>query len=470
MLAEASLAARRRARAAPRPGAPGLQPWVIPFDYGARFELSGTPGNVAEAVINISPDGVFVATAIGYGLEEDRGRSMRINDINGDFVPGDVTLGQIPADALLQGFRLSARAPLVLEQTAAGAQFGNGPVAVDFRDSLLQKIAGPREVSFLFSLVDSSTGRELQDEPLHNLASLGASSGERPFRPLARPLSFLPRSTVRLQVEERSEGTRGTLFIVLYGYRAITGTHCPEPLVRFLQQADVPAARGAAPAASSVIPFDHAAIVRLQGRRDNVVETEVAVNAEGGFVATALGYGLEPADDGVPLRWERVTAGTLRTALNGFAPRAFSVWDRAAMVDLADVPLRAFPIELLNDGIRIRPDHARLALGAGAALRAVPAAALTSLFESLNRPESVRFRYEISDSGTGRDLQNQALGNIAGLGIATGERPFKRFARPMLFLPRSTIRVRVTERCGRGNLFLVFQGYKILRLASRGVM
>ena len=50
-----------------------------------------------------------------------------------------------------------------------------------------------------------------------------------------------------------------------------------------------------------------------------------------------------------------------------------------------------------------------------------------------------------------------------GLGIANGERPFKVFHKPMHFLPRSTIRVQVEEVFGRGRLFLVFQGYKILR-------
>ncbi len=59
-------------------------------------------------------------------------------------------------------------------------------------------------------------------------------------------------------------------------------------------------------------------------------------------------------------------------------------------------------------------------------------------------------------------MQNQPINNIAGLGIANGERPFKKLARPMLFLPRSTIRVTVDERFGRGNLFIVFQGYKRL--------
>ena len=65
------------------------------------------------------------------------------------------------------------------------------------------------------------------------------------------------------------------------------------------------------------------------------------------------------------------------------------------------------------------------------------------------------------DGGTGRELQNGLIHNIAGLGIANGDRPFKRFARPMVFFPRSTIRVTVQEHFGRGRLFLVFQGYKI---------
>jgi hypothetical protein len=84
------------------------------------------------------------------------------------------------------------------------------------------------------------------------------------------------------------------------------------------------------------------------------------------------------------------------------------------------------------------------------------------LFERLNRPEDVSFRYTIFDSGRGRELQNQPLHNVAGLGIADGDRPFKKLARSMIFQPRSTIRVRVEERFGRGTLFIVLQGYKFL--------
>jgi hypothetical protein len=67
------------------------------------------------------------------------------------------------------------------------------------------------------------------------------------------------------------------------------------------------------------------------------------------------------------------------------------------------------------------------------------------------------------DSGTGRELQSQRVHSVASLGIANGERPFKVFHKPMTFLPRSTIRVQVEEIFGRGRLFLVFQGYKMLR-------
>ena len=75
----------------------------------------------------------------------------------------------------------------------------------------------------------------------------------------------------------------------------------------------------------------------------------------------------------------------------------------------------------------------------------------------------MRFSYAIADAGTGRDLQNRPVFNVAGLGIADGDRPFRVLHRPMTFLPRSTIRVQVREVFGRGRLFVVFQGYKILR-------
>jgi hypothetical protein len=99
---------------------------------------------------------------------------------------------------------------------------------------------------------------------------------------------------------------------------------------------------------------------------------------------------------------------------------------------------------------------------------ALPIGTLDSLFERLNRPEDVTFRYALFDTGTGRELQNQRLANVAGLGIADGDRPFKKLARPMIFLPRSTVRIELDEVYGRGKLFIVFQGYQLLD-RQRGV-
>jgi len=98
----------------------------------------------------------------------------------------------------------------------------------------------------------------------------------------------------------------------------------------------------------------------------------------------------------------------------------------------------------------------------GALADQLPVGLLDSVFERLNRPEDVAFRYALFDTGTGRELQNQRLFNVAGFGIADGDRPFKKLARPMVFLPRSTIRIELEEVFGRGKVFIVFQGYKLL--------
>ena len=70
---------RPRQATAPRMG-PSLSRTaaIIPFDYAARFELTGEPGRVVEDVISVSPEGVFVAVAIGYGFDEDRARRLSV--------------------------------------------------------------------------------------------------------------------------------------------------------------------------------------------------------------------------------------------------------------------------------------------------------------------------------------------------------------------------------------------------------
>jgi hypothetical protein len=415
---------------------------AMPFDHAATFNLKGTPGNIVQDVINISSDGAFVAVAIGYGFEEDRGRTVElINPPTDIFKPGSLLLSQIPIDALIEGFRINPRFErLVFNDQTPAAPFRERTlsaidVAAAHSDKIIERLKPAEEISFLFSILDSATGRELQDEPTHNLASLGSSDGARPFRMLAQPLTFQPRSTIRLQIVERSENVRGTLFIVLYGYKTLGAGTLPRPVAQPAVNTSGPEGR--------VIPFDYVATFPLTGSPRNQIEAEVPINVEGGFVATSIGYGLAV---------ESLDVSVSNPTDNG---------------ELGTLTLSQFPTSALQDGIRIRPNFLRVALN-GSSLQTIDQPDLVNrMFERLNRPEDVSFRYSIFDSGTGRELQNQPINNIAGLGIANGDRPFKQLARPMLFLPRSTIRVIVEEQFGRGNLFIVFQGYK--RLGGSGM-
>lgn len=421
----------------------------MPFDHAATFQLKGIPGNIIQDVINISSDGVFVATAIGYGFEEDRALSIDlIPPRTGVFQPGTVQLGEIPAAALIEGFRLNPRSErLLLDDASAGTRerkFSKLAIHQDHSKNILQHLKPSEEISFLFSIVDSATGRELQDEPINNLASLGRSDGERPFRLLAQPLTFQPRSTIRLQIVERTEGVAGTLFIVLYGYKILGPVSGSEPFTIPSAGFDIDHTR--------VIPFDYVSKFQLVGTPGNLLEDEVPINVEGGFVTTSIGYGLAVQTLDVDINQDQ---------LPSTAPNA---------TNLGLITLDRFPVSALQEGIRIRPGFVRLAFDSTGLNTTFPIDALNRCFERLNQPNDVSFRYSIFDTATGRELQNQPLNNIAGLGIANGDRPFKQLARPMQFLPRSTIRVTVEERFGRGTLFIVFQGYKLLGIPASNSM
>jgi hypothetical protein len=291
---------------------------------------------------------------------------------------------------------------------------------------------------------------------VHSLATLGGADGRRPFKMLPQPMAFLPRSTIRLQVEERTQGVGGRLFITLQGYKILGLAGALEeetrrfatfdPLKKIpvydhatgnyrtlgeMMEQDVPTTRG--------VPFDYVSTLDLTGRPGNLIEDEVPINVDGGYVATAITYSLDAGDTKIEI-------------------------DTDESMGLGDIKLTEIkPVQALFDGIRIHPLRTRFTFTAGGGLSRVSKDLRSRLFQSVNRPEEVRFLYAINDTGTGRELQNQRVSNVASLGIANGERPFKVFHKPMIFLPRSTIRVQIEEVFGRGRLFLVFQGYKMLR-------
>jgi hypothetical protein len=212
-------------RTAPEPMAsPAVAPATkeIPYDYVARFTLQGKRGNRVQDVISISVEGAFVAVAIGYSFLPAQLPAPQSSIVTA-LPPPPTTdgVGWLVANALLP----------VMDDPRMLAQ------------CLVVQLCG---IDFKYSIVDSGTGRELQNQPIHNIAGLGEPTGDRPFRPLAKPMLFLPRSTIRIEVEEISEGPiygydelnqnqqktgrriGAELFFVLHGYKKLDyGTGLP---------------------------------------------------------------------------------------------------------------------------------------------------------------------------------------------------------------------------------------------------
>jgi hypothetical protein len=435
---------------------------IIPYDYVATFDLEGEPGHLREDVINISVEGTFIALAVGYGLDQDINYDIKLMTpppAQPGEAPtlGDVTLANIPPHVLMDGFRLN---PSLERLTLDKGRLNKD---LDFKlandKCVFQWLQGGwlsrfKNFNFLYNIIDTGSGRELQNAPIHNIAGLGRSDGERPFRMLAKPLAFLPRSSVRIQMEEKSAQVRGKLYIVLHGYKILGSAGVAEEHLRSLYQRSmlqygplaatrktiqsmeqrlIPSAR--------LVPFDYVGSMELTGSPHNVVETEIPINVEGGFVATSIGYSI---------------------ALDDTQIGVFPDKEKDLTANLGQIPLTSLPITALKNGFRLKDAYQTIAFTNGSLATNLPKGTVNQLFEPLYLPKNVRFLYSIADTGTGRSWQNEPVMNISGLGISNGDRPFRNLAWPMHFLPRSTIQLRVEEVFGRGRLFIVFHGYKIL--------
>ncbi len=278
-------------------------------------------------------------------------------------------------------------------------------------------------------------------------------------------------------------------------------------------------------APSRVIPFDYGFTFELQGEPGRVLTQTVVVSVEGAFTATAIGYGATPLVERVtfgpgalsdigrtfvppPPKGGGAEFSNLRDKLDSLAAAQDAARDavvarvaplkRTALVaDLTKTErtifvgpalrigvgdlIRALARTLkeadyvkdgelgpkteaaLLGGIRLNPDVARFLLMASPDEQLAPGQ-LDRLFETVSAPpERIQFLYALSDQGTGREFQSAPMLNVAGLGGADGRRPFRAFAQPITFQPRTTIRIDVTEQTeARAALHIALHGYKAL--------
>ena len=187
------------------PATPASTSKEIPYDYVANFRLLGIPGNRVQEVINTSVDGAFVATDVGYGFTPATLPGGLARTSTGRVPP----VGAQPIFAAPPGLRLTNNATFILANLLQPVMDNPLELVV----CALHHLCG---VDFKYSIIDSATGRELQNLPITNIAGLGEANGFRPFRPFAKPVMFLPRSTIRIEIIEVSNGSDTGYSI--YGY------------------------------------------------------------------------------------------------------------------------------------------------------------------------------------------------------------------------------------------------------------
>jgi hypothetical protein len=237
---------------------------------------------------------------------------------------------------------------------------------------------------------------------------------------------------------------------------------------------------GVAATQRRTIPFDYAFRYELTGNPGETQIGKVEVSVESVFTAVSIGYGVVPEVS--PVIFGVAPKAVLDTAENSLAAFTMSDLSKSRVTGRFDQMVGALA-EALGEGIRsvngaptVGPATA-LALKNGFKLNPAIADAFLSggtrssdlsvmrqAFQVVAAPpELVQFKYAIFDDGTGREFQSEPILNLAGLGAPDGGRPFRYFARPIEFAPRSVIRMQITEVSDfRGELHISLQGFKVL--------
>jgi hypothetical protein len=240
---------------------------------------------------------------------------------------------------------------------------------------------------------------------------------------------------------------------------------------------------GVAATQRRTIPFDYAFRYRLDGIPGATQMGKVEVSVESVFTAVSIGYGVVPevtpvifgvapkaaldaADTQVGFLAATNDLSASKSRVTGQFSQMVGAMAEALGEGIRNVngtPVLGPATALaLKNGFKLNPAMAEAFLGGGT--RAAELSVLRQAFQVVAAPpDVVQFKYAIFDDATGREFQSEPILNLAGLGAPDGGRPFRYFARPIEFGPRSVIRMQIIEVSDfRGELHISLQGYKVL--------
>jgi hypothetical protein len=459
---------------------------TIPFDYVFQFALQGTRGNKVQDVVEISSEGVFVALSVGYSLmpNEQRTEPTFEPDIK-QFVlpqtpvmvpffsensPGDLTgvliIGVPGAEVVVlslngpAGTNSSVPLPISEPSRIIGS---DGTVTIDFdpsisRDHIIRVWDKTNELLGQVFVVDAPSTPVIGPDPE------------------TRKLPTVGDTSVHVYGLLDTSDTNAAPFVTVSLLKKADGT-IVEVTKRLVKDSE--SFRGKTTGRVKVEIVEDSALVQL------APGDLLYVRIEGEILLTPVNTGLEEAsaESIGPEAASAESIGPEAASAESIRPEAASARSLASdpriPFSMFIVPRERVVSELtlaeleaglaaksgadLTRGFRLNPNAVNL-FAADLSLNQVFDGTRGRIFETGSvAAEEVSFLYSFDVGDTGREHQNRPIHNIAGLGIANGDRPSRPLAKPMVFEPRSFIRLQIEEISGpAGTLFIVLQGYKIL--------
>jgi len=411
-------------------------PKTIPFDYVFQIPLKGERGNKVQDVVEISTEGNFVALSIGYSLVPDERRSPR------KFRPV-INAATTPQSPVIIPCFLSAEEAFIF----------HGIIVVGMPDAEIAIVNFNANTTGAASLPSVEKG--------------GIKLGSDGKIKIALPFTSAP---ILLQILDKTNNLLSRLFVFV-STNGVTPTIGPRDLT------------------APTLPAAGDDTVFVYGRPDDVVNVTVVnsttTEGSGSFIIEdgELAAGEVEVRDAESGTLDKVFIGrtsgrienqkklspgdTLLVGLEVEFGFVFSNTYNIPRPKANTITLEAMAIGLerigsdLTRGFRLNPDFARFI---DFPLDQLTFEAVENIFETGSvAATETSFLYSLDVSSTGREYQSKPIHNIAGLGIADGDRPFRPFAKPVMFEPRSSIRMQVEEITGPpGTLYIVLQGYKVL--------